>query len=79
LTQAARADWLGIGCQPPQRTSAYRHIIHERMFTPIAPRFVLVDTEGWLWIRTAGAPRDGDPDDGELHQSTGEGAMFAAT
>jgi len=30
------------------------------------PRFVLVDTEGWFWIRTVGAPRDGDPRDGEL-------------
>src|ERR1039458_5128848 len=46
---------------------------------PIAARFVLVDTEGWFWIRTVGAPRDGDPRDGELHQSTREGATFAAT
>jgi|GEM_PF-6905512 len=52
---------------------------HERMFAPIAARFVLVDTEGWFWIRTVGAPRDGDPRDGELHQSTREGATFAAT
>ena len=37
------------------------------MFAPIAARFVLVDTEGWFWIRTVGAPRDGDPRDGELH------------
>ena len=29
------------------------------MFAPIAARFVLVDTAGWFWIRTAGAPRDG--------------------
>jgi hypothetical protein len=50
-----------------------------RMFAPIAARFVLVDTEGWFWIRTVGAPRDGDPRDGELHQSTREGATFAAT
>jgi len=49
------------------------------MFAPIAARFVLVDTEGWFWIRTVGAPRDGDPRDGELHQSTREGATFAAT
>src|SRR5712691_12231373 len=39
----------------------------ERMFAPIAAGFVLVDTGGWLWIRTAGAPRDGGPGDGELH------------
>ncbi len=52
---------------------------HDRMFAPIGPRFVLVDTEGWFWIRTVGAPRDGDPRDGELHQSTREGATFAAT
>jgi len=57
----------------------YPHIKHERMFAPIAARFVLVDTEGWFWIRTVGAPRDGDPRDGELHQSTREGATFAAT
>ena len=31
------------------------------MFVPIAAGFVLVDTEGWFWIRTVGAPRDGDP------------------
>jgi hypothetical protein len=31
------------------------HIKHERMFAPIAARFVLVDTEGWFWIRTVGA------------------------
>ena len=49
------------------------------MFAPVAARFVLVDTEGWLWIRTVGAPRDGDRRDGELHQSTREGATFAAT
>jgi len=48
------------------------------MFAPIAARFVLVDTEGWFWIRTVGAPRDGDPRDGELHQSTREDATFAA-
>jgi hypothetical protein len=36
-------------------------------------------TEGWFWIRTVGAPRDGAPRDGELHQSTREGATFAAT
>ncbi len=52
---------------------------HERMFAPIAGGFVLVDTEGWFWIRTVGAPRDGDPRDGELHQSTRDGATFAAT
>jgi hypothetical protein len=50
----------------------------ERMFAPIAARFVLVDTEGWFWIRTVGAPRDGDPRDGELHQPTREGATFEA-
>ena len=49
------------------------------MFAPIAVGFVLVDTERWFWIRTVGAPRDGDPRDGELHQSTREGATFAAT
>jgi hypothetical protein len=49
------------------------------MFAPIAARFVLVDTEGRFWIRTVGAPRDRDPREGELHQSTREGAMFAAT
>jgi hypothetical protein len=27
-----------------------------RMFAPIAAGFVLVDTEGWFWIRTVGAP-----------------------
>jgi hypothetical protein len=48
------------------------------MFAPIAARFVLVDTEGWFWIRTVGAPRDGDPRDGELHQSTREGATCTA-
>ena len=48
------------------------------MFAPIAARFVLVDTEGWLSSKTVGAPRDGDPRDGELHQSTREGATFAA-
>ena len=37
------------------------------MFVPIAARFVLVDTEGWFWIRTVGAPREGGPRDGELH------------
>jgi len=26
---------------------------------PIAAGFVLVDTGGWLWIRTVGAPRRG--------------------
>ena len=46
---------------------------------PIAARFVLVDTERWFRIRAVGAPRDGDPRDGELHQSTREGATFAAT
>jgi hypothetical protein len=51
---------------------------HERMFAPIAARFVLVDTEGWFWSRTVGAPRDGDPRDGELRQSAREGATFAA-
>ena len=30
------------------------------MFAPIAVGFVLVDTERWFWIRTVGAPRDGD-------------------
>jgi hypothetical protein len=54
------------------------HINHEPTFAPITPRFVLVDTEGWFWIRTVGAPRDGDPRDGELHQPTREGATFAA-
>ena len=49
------------------------------MFASIAARFVLVDTEGWFWIRTVDALRDGDPCDGELHQSTREGATFAAT
>src|SRR4051794_14664676 len=49
------------------------------MFAPIAAGFVLVDTEGWFWIRTVGAQRDGDPRDGEPHQSTREGATFAAT
>jgi hypothetical protein len=49
------------------------------MFAPIAARFVLVDTEKWFWIRTVGAPRDGDPGDGELHQPAREGATFAAT
>ena len=51
----------------------------ERMFAPIAARFVLVDTEGRFWIRTVGAPRDGDPRDGALHQPAREGATFAAT
>ena len=41
--------------------------------------FVLMDTERWFWIRTVGAPRDGDPRDGELHQATRECATFAAT
>src|SRR6185312_11188947 len=50
-----------------------------RTFTPIAVGFVLVDTERWFWTRTVGAPRDGDPRDGELHQPTREGATFAAT
>jgi hypothetical protein len=49
---------------------------HERMFAPIAAGFLLVDTERWFWIRTVGAPRDGAPRDGELHQSTREGATF---
>ena len=48
------------------------------MFAPIAARWVLVYTEGWFWIRTVGVPRDGDPRGGELHQSTREGATFAA-
>ena len=39
--------------------------LKKRMFAPIAARFVLVDTEGWFWIRTVGAPRNGDPRDGE--------------
>jgi hypothetical protein len=49
------------------------------MFAPIAAGFVLVDTEGWCWIRTVGAPRDGDPRGGELHQPAREGATFAAS
>jgi hypothetical protein len=28
------------------------------MFEPIAARFVLVDTEGWFWIRTASCHHD---------------------
>src|SRR5258708_27787412 len=51
----------------------------ERMFAPIAARFVLVDTERWFWIRTVGAPRDGHPPDRELRPATREGATFAAT
>jgi hypothetical protein len=43
------------------------------------PGFVLVDSEGWLWIGAVGTPRDGGPRDGELHQSAREGATFAAT
>jgi hypothetical protein len=50
-----------------------------QLFAPIAARFMLVDTEGWFWIRIVGAPRDGDSRDGELHQPTREGATFAAT
>jgi hypothetical protein len=38
------------------------------MFVSIAAGFVLVDTEGWFWIRTVGAPLDGDPGDDEPHQ-----------
>ena len=30
---------------------------YERMFGLIAVRFVLADTEGWFWIKTAGALR----------------------
>ena len=49
---------------------------HEsRLCPPAAPE----DTEGWFWMRTVGAPQDGDPRDGELRQSTREGATFAAT
>jgi hypothetical protein len=51
----------------------------QHLLAPTAAGFVLVDTEGWFWIRTVGAPRDADPRDGELHQSTPEGATFAAT
>jgi hypothetical protein len=49
------------------------------MFVPIAARFVLVDTAGWFWIRTIGAPRDGGPRAGGLHAPAREGATFAAT
>jgi hypothetical protein len=58
----------------PRANSGY-----ERTFAPVAARFVFVDTGGWFWIRTVGAPRDGDPRDGELHPSTREGATFAAS
>ena len=48
------------------------------MFAPIAAGFVLVDTEGWFWIRTVGAPRDGDPRGGESRRPAREGAALAA-
>src|SRR6266699_919769 len=49
------------------------------MFAPVAAGIALVDTEGWFWIKTAGAAWDGGPGDGELHQPTGAGATFAAS
>ena len=27
-----------------------------------------VSTDGWFWVRRVGAPRKGDPRDGELHR-----------
>jgi hypothetical protein len=68
------ATWQGRS-----RVAEVHAMRHERMFEPIAARFVLVDTGGWFWIRTAGAPQDGGPGDGELHQPAREGATFAAT
>jgi hypothetical protein len=31
------------------------------MFAPIGARFVLVDAEGWFWVRTVGAPEPVKP------------------
>jgi len=61
-----------------RRPRSARHYGSTPLLAPIAARFVLVDTEGWFWIRIVGAPRDGDPRDGELHRSTRKGATFAA-
>src|SRR5206468_556223 len=48
------------------------------MFAPDR-RKIRAPGRGWLWIRTVGAPRDGDPRDGKLDQSTRESATFAGT
>src|ERR1700730_15261081 len=74
-SRASRTRVLRISALCGVRCSGIPHrgIMHERMFAPIAASFLLVDTEGWFWIRSVGAPRDGDPRDGGLHQPAREG------
>src|SRR5579875_2691737 len=90
MLQARNADYGTLDVVSPpdaQRTLYIRFCTaaglvhssrHERMPAPVAARFVLVGSEGWFWIRTVGAPRDGDPRDGGLRQPACEGDTFAA-